>query len=90
MVNYRELLRIRSHVYSAASNYHEAAREYFAAWGDLELGGNLRKSGEAYSVALTEMIAFLETEESDQELTKELSRMRRFRRLLIREMSLIE
>ncbi len=90
MLNYRELLSVRSNVYSAASNYHEAAREYFAAWGDLELGGKLRESGEAYNVALTEMIDYLMTVESDEDLTKELGRMRRFRRLLIREISLIE
>ncbi len=90
MLNYRELLSVRSNVYSAASNYHEAASEYFAAWGDLEMGVRLRESGEAYNVALTEMIDYLMTVESDEDLTKELGRMRRFRRLLIREISLIE
>lgn len=93
------LVELRHESYEAASEYHRAMGEWFAASRSQKPGGDddevsstlleYRALAANYSNALEVLTAHLKTLEPTQLFTEELSRTQKFQDILRREMELI-
>ncbi len=91
------LLKLKQESYEAASEYHRAMGEWFAASRSQKAGGDdvsitlleYRALAANYSNALEVLAAYLKTFEPTQPFAEDLSRTLKFQDILRREMELI-